>query len=140
MTPDEKSRLTAMRIEGSSYAEIADALGISKNTVKTFCRRNGLTPEVEGMPVEITPAHTTDRLCPQCGKPVIQPEGRKQKKFCSDTCRNRWWNSHMDMVKRKAIYEYTCPTCGSAFTAYGNSHRKYCCHECYIADRFGGRT
>jgi len=46
----------------------------------------------------------------------------------------------MTMVKRKAIYEYTCPTCGSAFTAYGNSHRKYCCHECYIADRFGGRT
>ena len=25
---------------------------------------------------------------------------------------------------------------GSAFTAYGNSHRKYCCHECYIADRY----
>ena len=46
----------------------------------------------------------------------------------------------MTMVKRKAIYEYTCPTCGSAFTAYGNRHRKYCCHECYIADRFGGRT
>ena len=46
----------------------------------------------------------------------------------------------MDMVKRKAIYEYTCTTCGSAFTAYGNIHRKYCCHECYIADRFGGRT
>ena len=46
----------------------------------------------------------------------------------------------MTMVKRKAIYEYTCPTCGSAFTAYGNSHRKYCCHECYIADRFGGKA
>ena len=137
MTPDEKSRLTAMRKAGRSYTEIADELGISKNTVKTFCRRNGLAPEVESTPVDDIPA---ERLCPHCGKPVIQPEGRKQKKFCSDTCRNRWWNSHMDMVKRKAIYEYTCTTCGSAFTAYGNSHRKYCCHECYIADRFGGRT
>ena len=137
MTPDEKSRLTAMRIAGSSYTEISDALGLSKNTVKTFCRRNGLAPEVESTPVDDIPA---ERLCPHFGKPVIQLEGRKEKKFCSDTCRNRWWNSHMDMVKRKAIYEYTCPTCGSAFTAYGNSHRKYCCHECYIADRFGGRT
>ena len=132
MTPDEKSRLTAMRIAGSSYTEIADALGLSKNTVKTFCRRNGLAPEVESTPVDDIPA---ERLCPHCVKPVIQLEGRKEKKFCSDTCRNRWWNSHMDMVKRKAI-----PTCGSAFTAYGNSHRKYCCHVCYIADRFGGRT
>ena len=137
MTPDEKSRLTAMRIAGSSYTEIADALGLSKNTVKTFCRRNGLAPEVESTPVDDIPA---ERLCPHFGKPVIQLEGRKEKKFCSDTCRNRWWNSHMDMVKRKAIYEYTCPPCGSPFTAYGNSHRKYCCHECYIADRFGGRT
>lgn len=140
MTSEEKSRLSAMRKAGRSYTEIAAELGISKNTIKTFCRRNGLTSEVESAPVEVTPAPTTERLCPRCGKPVIQPEGRKQKKFCSDTCRNRWWNSHMDMVKRKAIYEYTCPTCGSAFTAYGNSHRKYCCHECYIADRFGGRT
>jgi endogenous inhibitor of DNA gyrase (YacG/DUF329 family) len=140
MTPDEKSRLTDLRKAGRSYTEIADALGISKNTVKTFCRRNGLAPEVESTPVEVTPAPTTERLCPHCGKPVIQPQGRKEKKFCSDTCRNRWWNSHMDLVNRKAIYEYTCPTCGTAFTAYGNNHRKYCCHECYIADRFGGRT
>ena len=137
MTPDEKSSLTAMRKAGRSYTEIADELGISKNTIKTFCRRNGLAPEVKSTPVDDTP---TERLCPQCGKPVIQPKGRKEKKFCSDTCRNRWWNSHMDFVNRKAIYAYTCPACGTAFTAYGNNHRKYCCHECYIVDRFGGRT
>ena len=104
MTPEGKSSLSAMRKAGRSYTEIAAELGISKNTVETFCRRNGLTPETESIPVEITPAPTTERLCPHCGKPVIQLEGRKEKKFCSDTCRNRWWNSHMDMVKRKAIY------------------------------------
>ena len=131
MTPEEKSSLSAMRKAGRSYTEIAAELGISKNTVKTFCRRNGLTPETESIPVEITPAPTTERLCPHCGKPVIQPQGRKEKKFCSDTCRNRWWNSHMDLVNRKAIYAYTCPACGTAFTAYSNNHRKYCCHECY---------
>ena len=47
MTPDEKSRLIAMRKAGRSYTEIADELGISKNTIKTFCRRNGLAPEAE---------------------------------------------------------------------------------------------
>ena len=102
MTPDEKSRLSAMRKAGRSYTEIAAELGISKNTIKTFCRRNGLTSEVESMPIETTPVATTDRLCPHCGKPVIQLEGRKEKKFCSDTCRNRRWNSHMDLVNRKS--------------------------------------
>ena len=140
MTPDEKSRLTALRQAGCSYAEIAGELGISKNTVKTFCRRNGLTGEAENALITETLKHQEGRMCPNCGKPVIQPQGRKEKKFCSYTCRNRWWNSHMDLVNRKAIYTYTCPTCGTAFTAYGNNHRKYCCHECYIADRFGGRT
>ena len=24
--------------------------------------------------------------------------------------------------------------------SYGNKNRKYCSHECYIADRFGGGT
>ena len=140
MTPDEKSRMVELRKAGRSYTEIVEELGISKNTVKTYCRRNGLTPAVESEPEETTPATTADRLCPCCGKPVIQPQGRKEKEFCSDACRNHWWNSHMDLVQRKAVYEYTCPTCGTAFTAYGNRHRKYCCHECYIADRFGGRT
>ena len=54
MTPDEKSRLTVMRKAGRSYTEIADELGISKNTIKTFCRRKGLAPEAEGMPEETT--------------------------------------------------------------------------------------
>ena len=65
MTPDEKSRLIAMRKAGRSYTEIADELGISKNTIKTFCRRNGLAPEAEDMPEETTTAPATDRLCPQ---------------------------------------------------------------------------
>ena len=140
MTPDEKCRLTAMRKTGRSYAEIADVLGLSKNTVKTFCRRNGLAVEVKDAPVTETPEQQEGKLCPTCGKPVIQTQGRKEKKFCSDVCRTRWWNSHLSLVNRKALYEYNCPTCGNAFTAYGNRHRKYCCHECYIADRFGVRT
>ncbi len=53
MTPEEKSRLTGLRRAGRSYTEIADALGITKNTVKTFCSRNGLTPEVEISPIEV---------------------------------------------------------------------------------------
>ena len=131
MTPEEKNRLYALRKAGRSYTEIADEMGISKNTVKTYCRRTGLTPADEiGADAQV-PKHTADKFCLYCGKPVVQIPGRKEKKFCSDICRNRWWNSHMDLVARKAMYEYTCPTCGNTFSAYGNRKRKYCSHDCY---------
>lgn len=64
--------------------------------------------------------------------------GRKRKRFCCDDCRNKWWNAHLELVKRKAVYTYTCPACGKKFTVYGNSHRKFCSLACYIAYRFGG--
>lgn len=137
MTTNEKTRIAEMRKSDCSYAAIASELGINENTVKTFCRRNGLT----GTPAEMKkPKFTeiTEKPCQCCGKTFIQYPGRKEKKFCSDACRNKWWNSHLGEVKRKAMYEYRCPHCGSVFHAYGNRNRKYCSHACYIADRFGG--
>lgn len=76
--------------------------------------------------------------CLCCGKEVVQPGGRKEKKFYSDKCRNKWWNSNLNKVNRKAIYEFICPHCKKPFSAYGNKNRKYCSHACYIEDRFGG--
>jgi len=133
MTVQEKNRIAAMRKAGMGYAAIAQELEISKNTVKTFCRRNNLQLKKEHEAEPVT------NCCPQCGGPVHQTPGRKHKKFCSDLCRNKWWNAHPNEIQRKAMYNFVCPTCGKAFSAYGNSHRKYCSHECYIADRFGGR-
>lgn len=137
MTPDEKSRLTAMRRAGHSYTEIALELGIPKNTVKTYCHRNhiGISNDLPGNGKVSLPR---EKHCLNCGSTVIQNPGRKEKKFCSDLCRVRWWNTHAAMTSRKAVYSFVCPACGNSFTAYGNPHRKYCSHECYIADRFGG--
>ncbi len=67
---------------------------------------------------------------------IHQIAGRKKKRFCSVSCCQLWWNAHPDAVRQKALYHYTCAGCGKAFTAYGNSHRKYCSHECYIKDRY----
>lgn len=79
--------------------------------------------------------------CQYCGIEVFQNPGRKQKKFCTDKCRNLWWNSHLYMVNRRAMYECECLHCKKTFVSYGNKNRKYCSRECYIAGRFGkGRS
>lgn len=64
-------------------------------------------------------------------------EGRgKEKIFCSDSCRMKWWNSHQELVDRKAEYDFVRRNCGRLFTAYGNKERKYCSHRCYIEHRY----
>ena len=134
MTDAEKERIQNMRKEGMGYSRIAKALGLSDNTVKSYCRRNNLTGVVE-----ISQPQTAETgICRCCGKVVLQIPGRKEKKFCSDSCRTKWWNSHLDQVKRKAVYDFECTFCKKKFSAYGNPHRKYCSHRCYLADRFGG--
>ena len=139
MTKEQKLQIAKLRDDGYGYSRIAQALGVSVNTVKSFCRRNNLAGKAT---VEIPKAQVTagegKRFCLCCGVSVEQNLGRKEKKFCSDKCRMEWWNNNLDKVKRKAMYEYICPNCGKQFKVYGNSHRKYCSHECYVADRFGG--
>ena len=123
-----------LREEGYGYGRIAQTLGLSENTIKTYCRRHGLG----GVAVSPAPADEEIHHCLCCGTVVVQNNGRKEKKFCSDKCRNRWWNANLDKVNRKAEYNFVCAYCKKPFSAYGNKHRKYCSHECYILDRFGG--
>lgn len=121
MTNEQKTQIEYYRRKGHGYKQIAKMTGISVNTVKSYLRRNAL--------------NDNHSVCEQCGKEIIQQKGRKHKRFCSDICRNKWWNSHLDLVKRKANYEYICAYCKMPFTAYGNSKRKYCCYECYSNSR-----
>ena len=126
MKGEQKQRLIALRRSGAGYGQIADALEIPINTVKSFCRRHGLSSAAK------------PSVCEQCGRTIEQNPGRKRKRFCSVLCRNKWWNTHLELVKRKAVYTFICPNCGKEFRVYGNSHRKFCSHACYIEYRFGG--
>ena len=137
MTDEQRSAIVEYRREGLGYKKISRLTGICESTIKTFCHRNGLAGKAG--PKTKAP-DTMKKTCQCCGNPIIQYPGRKEKKFCSDSCRNRWWNSHLHLVKRKAMYDFVCPTCGKSFSAYGNRNRKYCSHECYIEARFGGAT
>ena len=134
MNDTQKLQIQKLRVEGLGYGKIAEKLDISINTIKTYCKRHGFG----GVAVEQTAVKGDEHFCLSCGVPVVQIAGRKEKRFCSDKCRNKWWNSNLDKVNRKANYEYICLCCKKPFTVYGNKNRKYCSHECYIEDRFGG--
>lgn len=135
MTNEQKQQIIKLRQDGYGYATIASSLGLTKNQVSAFCRRSNLTGTKAAVHTEEKPELN---CCRNCGKPLTQTPGRKPVKFCSDKCRTHWWNTHLEKVNRKAFYSFTCACCGKPFTAYGNDHRKYCSHDCYIADRFKG--
>lgn len=120
MTDAQKSTVLTLRSKGMSFSKIAETVGLSVNTIKSFCSRH------------------KGQFCLCCGEQITQPPRVRQKKFCSDKCRMKWWNAHIKDVNRKAMYDFICSNCGKPFQAYGNNHRKYCCHRCYILARFGG--
>ena len=122
MNKQEISTLNIMRSRGKPSAEIARTLGISVNTVRSYIRRH-------------PPENVVQSACRNCGKPVVQTAGKKAKLFCSDRCRNTWWNSHPEKIQRKAYYSFICEYCGKEFESYGNKNRKYCCRKCFTDSR-----
>ena len=131
MTDQQKKQIMAMRLRGDSHAVIADALGLSRNTVKSFCLRN-LRPE----PLEVQAAPALTGTCAQCSTGFVLCPGHRQRRFCSDRCRMTWWNAHRELLRSTARVEYTCVCCGKHFMGYEWQRRKYCSHACYIAHRY----
>ena len=78
MNKNVLNSISQMYRDGKRPSAIADALGISKNTVKSHIRRHLQEPD--------------GCTCLNCGAFVAQTKGKKAKKFCSDKCRINWWN------------------------------------------------
>ena len=134
MTGEQKQKIQTLRIQGNSYLQIADSLGLSINTVKSYCRINNLS---NSDAFKDTGNEENKEHCKQCGKKLVSANKSKPKQFCSDKCRMAWWNAHPEAVKRKAVYKFSCHTCGMDFESYGNSSRKYCSRTCFGAARRG---
>lgn len=137
MTLFQKEQIKTLRGQSLSYTKISTCLGISKNTVKSYCKRNNLGGKANISTFEMNDYMADDSAyCKQCGKIIEQRSGVKPRKFCSDLCRVAWWNSHPDKVSKKAIYQLECACCKKPFESYGNKDRKYCSHICYVNCRF----
>jgi len=128
----QKRRIIELRSEGYGYKRIAKELGLSVSTVSSYCIRNSVKADSD------SPDERKEERCEYCGQAMHSVPGYKKKRFCCDSCRNKWWNAHLDLVNRKAIYKFRCEKCGKEFEVYGNKNRKYCSYDCFVKDRFGG--
>jgi endogenous inhibitor of DNA gyrase (YacG/DUF329 family) len=131
MTRKQITQVEVLRLSGKNCATIANMLGISENTIKSYCRRKNTVVN----PITPTNIKSNVKPCPQCGCVIKHTPGIKRKRFCSDKCRMAWWNAHPDFINRKAFYHFTCVCCGKPFDSYGNKYRKYCSRICYLNAR-----
>ena len=131
MTTEQKNVVQNMRSKLYSYAEIADALGLPVNTIKSYCYRNRLN--TEELLKDVTP-------CKNCGKPIVSQSKTKPRIFCSDTCKISWWKNHKEEHKKTSEVSLVCETCGTEFTAYKSADRKYCSQNCYQRRNCNGQT
>ena len=134
MNAREKDAIRAMRKSGSSYASISIALGISENTIKSFCRRNNFGG-VAGQ--SLSDAYQGEKQCLHCKTQLVQTAGRKPRKFCSESCRMKWWNRRSTAPGRKNTRSFICLACGKQFDAYGRRERKYCSRSCCASSKAG---
>ena len=104
MTENESRQIQILRAKQFTCAQIAAETGLPLNTVKSYLRRH---------PVSAQTPH------------------RKEKKFCSDRCRLRWWNEHPERITHRVVQTKTCLYCGAEFVAHRNEKQKYCSRKCY---------
>ena len=108
MTNEQKQAIASMRDSGVPITSIAQQLGLSVNTIKSYCKRHGIHSGNQ--------SSKNILFCLQCHKEIPQAEHRKAKKFCSDKCRQLWWAENTALIPRDSQIERICPVCG--FTCY----------------------
>ena len=55
MTQQQKEQISKLRASGASFGKIASVLGVSVNTVKSYCKRNPISAEAAPAPKATSP-------------------------------------------------------------------------------------
>lgn len=138
MTERERIQIRKRRSQGQSMEAIASSLGLNRNTVKSYCKREGITPRLDPDQNKSIKTSPNTGYCASCHKPIEHIPKQKPKRFCSDRCRYQWWGEHRKEHSTHKAHEQSCAYCKELF--YSPAKRKYCSHPCYIKARFGGEA
>jgi hypothetical protein len=133
VTNAQKKLAGDLRAAGQSYKQIAATLGISINTIKSFCRRGNLARHDASKETESKRSKDT---CKQCETCLPQHPGLKHRTFCSAECRVRWWSKNRSRSNGRASVLKRCAQCGSVFRSQASANRKFCGHACFVTARY----
>lgn len=88
MTEQQKSVIKTLRQQNFSYNAIANTLGLTVSTVKSYCQRSGLAGNrKEACRSNHLKPSVLPSFCICCGKQITQKEKFKRRIFCTDECR-----------------------------------------------------
>ena len=124
LTERQKYKITTLRRDGITYKSISKQMDLPVSQIRSFCLSR------------TAPQNDKAGYCKTCGKKLSHTPGYKKKIFCSDGCRQDWWNRFGDLKygKGRATFNIVCKHCGKEFITYGKN-RKYCNREFYSKDK-----
>lgn len=133
MNEIHRQKIKKLRDLGYGYLRISEQLGISPNTIRSFCKKENIAGYIKvGEQLK-----GKDNLveCKQCNKKFYQIAGRKKKVFCSSACCSVYWTIHKDKQRRLVPQKYQCLICGKEYYEYPLRKRKFCSRECYYISK-----
>ena len=126
MTDEQKQKIKLLRYQRWGYDRIANSLGVSRDSVRGYCKRNGLN----GFAPDFKVSHQQSMIdefvyefCLRCGARLEQSNKGRKKKYCGAKCKREW-----EKTNRK-IYILHCEYCGKEYRSLGVKDRKYCSHD-----------
>lgn len=139
ITEEQALQIRELRRLGTGYKTIAELTDLTRDQVRYYCLSNGIGGYRIVYQANLKDRIADGRACAYCGGPLMRPKTGRPRRFCSEACRRKYWKTRQDKRKKSAdhIYVMECPYCHRIFEVYGNTHRKYCCHEHYVLARFG---
>lgn len=133
MTEEQKTKIIELRKLGLGYKKIANHLGITRDSVRGYCRRN--EPFREYIPPKKKKVKRINKIeksfCLNCNTEIIQRVSGPKRKYCCNKCRYEYIYKNGN----RKNYNLLCEYCEKEFKSY-SVKRKYCSHDCYIRDRF----
>lgn len=79
MKESDKKKIEELWLQGYGSTKIADKLGINVNTVKSFCRRHGLSGDRQQKRLNSKDAVVKEPRCKCCGSSIVWRSGAKKK-------------------------------------------------------------
>ena len=96
-TEQQLEQIAVLRRENYPYSFIGRELGLSPNTVKSICQRQGFA--ASGAQKTKAEKQNTP-LCRYCHKPLPETK-RRGALFCSDYCRTKWYRETRKVIEIK---------------------------------------